>query len=526
MGVFLCLDIVFFYVSHVISASEIKTPPFEYPELPRLYIELNGTTLEEINSGSKDIRYKNNTATFLVDKEYYDFKNVEIKGRGNSTWWEGSKKPYQIKFESKENLFGLGKAKSWVLLANYFDEAYLRNDVAFHIARLIGADYANDGRFLELYIDNEYVGLYYLTQKINISSASVKIKDENAVLMELDNVYYEEDGEYYLTKNKGDAFVLKDSVSDDESVRQMAAKNFVSDFSALEEAIDRKDWGKIQELIDVESFAEYYILQDFSLNWDSFTTSTYFYKNGPHDKIHAGPAWDFDNAFGRWLETMFYRRNIEYKNDEDKKQSLTFFELTKVSEFRRLLVRIVKERLLPYRDEILTYLSTNAERIRNSAIRDNEKLGRNNYDDEVEKMRKAIEKRFDYYSIYYANEDQLADGVYLFKNINTEFKIEKLEDDNYRIIRVSDNKVLSVDDDYEEYGTVSFHSWKDTIWQKWYICRDNDGKYYLFSVATESVLTLDENGTLRTKPLTRSESEQFEIAEIGTFPLDTYSPKN
>lgn len=502
-----------------------EVPEIEYPELPQLYITLNETNLDEINSGNKEARYPGNSLTFLVDKEYYDFSNVEIKGRGNKTWSDADKKPYQIKFDSKENLFGFGKAKKWVLLANYFDEGYIRNDLAFYIANLLNMDYTNDGKFVELYIDNEYLGLYYLTQKIGINSASVDIKDKNAVLMELDNIYYAEN-EKHSVSLKGDVFVLKDSISDDKNIQKIAVEDFMNNYSAFEKAVESKDWKRIQEIVDIESFAKFYIIQDFSLNWDSFATSTYFYKDGFGDKIHAGPIWDLDNAFGRWLETMFYRRDLQYNGTNAELQSDTFFKLMEIKEFRELISEIVNRELLPKRDLIFSRIDSISEQIASSALRDNEKWGRNNYFDEVLKIKNAVQRRFDYYSIFYANEERLPNGNYLFKNLNTEFKIESVEAGGYKIARTSDGRALTVDESYNEYGTVSFHSYKDSVWQRWYICRDNEGKYYLFSVATESVLMLDQDGVLRTRPLSRGENEQFEIAEIGTFPLDTFVPKN
>ena len=498
-----------------------KVPETEYPELPQLYISLNETSLDEINSGSKETRYPGNSLVFLVDGEYYDFSNVEIKGRGNSTWTNGEKKPYQIKFESKEDIFGLGKAKSWVLLANFFDDAFIRNDMAFYIARLLDMEFTNDGQFVELYVDQEYVGLYYLTQKVDLSRASVNIKNEDAILMEMDNIYYDEHKENYTSQN-GDIFILKDSITDDPEKQDLLAKDFIKNYSAFEQAVSDKDWQKIQELVDIESFAKFYIMQDFSLNWDAFTTSQFFYKNGADDKIHAGPIWDFDNAFGRWLETAFYRRDLEYNsNGISDEQSDTFYDLVKIREFRELVSEIVCQDLLPNSEAIFNHLDYLSSEIKDVALRDNEKWERNDFDTGVQKMRETIEKRLDYYHIFYPNEELDFNGRYLFKNLNVEFEILPLADGGYKIIRTSDNKALTVNESYNEYGSISFHSYKDTVWQKWYICRDDEGKYYLFSVATESVLAINEFGKLVTKPLTRSENEQFEIAEIGTFPLDT-----
>ena len=51
-------------------------------------------------------------------------------------------------------------------------------------------------------------------------------------------------------------------------------------------------------MIDVKSFAKYYLINEYVLNRESFATSFYWYKDGPDDVIHLGPIWDFDTCIG------------------------------------------------------------------------------------------------------------------------------------------------------------------------------------------------------------------------------------
>ena len=66
---------------------------------------------------------------------------MQLKGRGNTTFLK-EKMPFQIKFPEKVDLFGMGKSKKWILLANYYDSTEVRNSVAFYIERLLGEKYA------------------------------------------------------------------------------------------------------------------------------------------------------------------------------------------------------------------------------------------------------------------------------------------------------------------------------------------------------------------------------------------------
>ena len=112
--------------------------------IPKMEITLAETTLADMIGGDKNTKYPGNTIQVSMCGETREFRDVEIKGRGNSTWGE-PKSPYQIKFSEKNDLFGMGKAKKWVLLANFYDDSNLRTDVAFYFERLLGEKYALSG---------------------------------------------------------------------------------------------------------------------------------------------------------------------------------------------------------------------------------------------------------------------------------------------------------------------------------------------------------------------------------------------
>ncbi len=71
-------------------------------------------------------------------------KLTQIKMRGNSSFWS-PKKPYQIKLANSSTLLGMSKAKTWILLANAFDEAAIRNKFVYALAKDVGLAYTIDG---------------------------------------------------------------------------------------------------------------------------------------------------------------------------------------------------------------------------------------------------------------------------------------------------------------------------------------------------------------------------------------------
>lgn len=145
--------------------------------LPVMYINTeNGAAVE-----SKD--YYINSEIHIQGNEYYNSETTklysgkaEIKGRGNSTWKRFPKKPYKIKLDKKTSLFGYGKNKHWVLLANYIDESLMRNMLAGDIATRMGVG-AMDGTWVDVVLNGKPVGNYMLCEHIRLSEDRVNVFD-------------------------------------------------------------------------------------------------------------------------------------------------------------------------------------------------------------------------------------------------------------------------------------------------------------------------------------------------------------
>lgn len=188
-------------------------------DVPSICINSDNVTLEEINGGTKDIKYKANLKVIGANQEKYNISNktIELKGRGNSTWLY-EKKPYQIKFEEEEELLGInGKAKKWILLANYVDKSLLKNNLSFDLQKQIGLSDSIGATFVDLYINGEFLGNYTLCDKIDINKSRVNLTDANGVIAELDNAYAEVEPNKFKTKISGASFVIKESVSKEGS---------------------------------------------------------------------------------------------------------------------------------------------------------------------------------------------------------------------------------------------------------------------------------------------------------------------
>lgn len=116
------------------------------------------------------------------DNDEYDMKEVSanIRLRGNSTFYTPEKKSYRIKFTSKTNMLGMNEGaecKSWVLLAEWFDDTLLRDPVAYTLAPMIMDEYSSDYRFVRLKIDGKYMGVFLLAEQCQIHPERVNIEE-------------------------------------------------------------------------------------------------------------------------------------------------------------------------------------------------------------------------------------------------------------------------------------------------------------------------------------------------------------
>ena len=381
--------------------------------VPRMNITLNGVTLEEINAGSKETKYEGNeVAVYEGSEKINEYDGVEVKGRGNTTWNQ-DKKPSQIKFNQKVDLFGMGKRKKWVLLANAFDITSLRNDTAMLLAEMVGMQYNKRGKFLELYIDDEYNGLYYLMQKVEIDKASVDLRRSDGLLFEID-MLHTDDGDTFISY-LGDFLVLKDSVLNDYGDM---VKSFMFDYNNAERAIIEKNYSKITKIIDIDSFAEYYLINEFAANPDAYSTSFYLYRNN-EGKIAAGPVWDFDLAFANkeWVwhvdERLFspYEEMVKKKeafgfdgSKENENISKIFYYLMEIPEFREKVSVLFQDRLCGRKDELVKAIMTSGNTVNMAVLSNNTKWNKTFSGEEYLTLIEWVEARYDYFERVYGGE--------------------------------------------------------------------------------------------------------------------------
>ncbi len=237
-----------------------------------------------------------------------------IKGRGNYTWTL-EKKPYQIKFKAAVGPLGMESTRTWVLLANQTDPSLMRNKLAYDLARGIDLAYSPESRFVDVRITDaeggRVLGNYLLTEKVEVGSSGVNLTHPQAVLLELDQNYGTAEPFHFQTATSKRVFVFKDApggvedaLTADQAAGWADAKSYLNTFEAALYA-PTPNWPKISSMIDVDSFVKYYFVHQVAQNYDFNRSSMFFYRNGPGDKLHAGPVWDFDLSLGNFAAQVW-----------------------------------------------------------------------------------------------------------------------------------------------------------------------------------------------------------------------------
>ncbi|MBN1599260.1 MAG: CotH kinase family protein [Bacteroidales bacterium] len=248
---------------------------------------------------------------------------VAIELRGSSSLYYYPKKSFT--FETRDNygdnlnvsILGMPKENDWVLYAPYGDKSLIRNVITYKLVADLG-HYAPRTRMVELIKNGNSYGVYVLTEKIKCDNNRVDIASLNpdeVSGLDLTGGYIikidKKEGEFDGWQSKfgsadsefGKTYFQYVYPKYDEIVD--AQKEYIQQFmhyfetNLRSETFDDPVIGYTR-LIDVESFIDYFIINELTKNIDGYRISTFLYKDRDDHggKLHAGPVWDYNLAFG------------------------------------------------------------------------------------------------------------------------------------------------------------------------------------------------------------------------------------
>ena len=310
--------------------------------IPVIYLTVDPEELEAVlSSRDHSFRAESSSLRIVVPPEYEcEYGEIDpttlgrelsleyIRGRGNSTWRLSDKKAFKFKLEQSEDLLSMGTNKHWVLLANAMDETLLHNRLVSYIGVRLGLEYTPLFVPVDLVINGTYWGSYLLGHQVRIGKNRIDIEEveedcaegpglTGGYLLALEPDPGEPEIDL-ITTERGVHFLMdKPDLSEyTDTAAQAAQRAYVEDFlqqvedrifgEGFRDAAGNSCW----ELLDMESAARYWWVQEFTCNDDGMMTpSVYLYKVRD-GKLYFGPLWDFDVSFWNSGSTLNFCRML------------------------------------------------------------------------------------------------------------------------------------------------------------------------------------------------------------------------
>ncbi len=344
---------------HVLTSEEGHEIPFTC-----FYSANAGTVSLTTQSGTMEYLEadKNNREDgqiLVLDKKgeiQYEGELERINGRSNTNWYMTDKKSFLLTLPEKNNLFGMGKSRKWVLVPNSFDETLLKNYMVYNLAEDIGIKFQPQCEFVDVYMNGIYWGNYLIAEKVEIGKNRIDIhnlsketKELNELTLdsypaieekiesnvsipgskkyfEIPNIPKDLTGGYLLEMELDERYIYEEYsgfVSDRKQSIVCAEPEYVSkeqvdyisnvyqlaeDAAFSADGINPKTGKHFYEYLDMDSFIKKYLIEEITKNDDCDKSSFYMYKypDSVSKLLYAGPVWDYDYSLGAHREKEGY----------------------------------------------------------------------------------------------------------------------------------------------------------------------------------------------------------------------------
>lgn len=309
--------------------------------------------------------------------------DVVIHVRGNTSR-AYEKSSYSIRLVTVDGsanpqpLLGMDSHHEWALHGPYLDKTLMRNYMWYNIGGEI-MDYAPNVRFCEVLLNGAYQGVYVMTEKITAGengarldlTVNAKRSTFSGYLLQLNGsrppanqeaatgqfTYYAKRTPYQLDIEFPGRRNLTPEIRDAIS----------RDFSDFEKSLYSYDYDHVKygyaAQIDVGSFIDYFLINEFTCNYDAGWLSTFIYKD-TSGKFRMC-LWDMNSACDNYQYIQTDPAKFQMQN------ALWFWMLLKDEDFTSALIRRYRQLrktyfdldyLYRYIDETAAYLGPAVDR--------------------------------------------------------------------------------------------------------------------------------------------------------------------
>lgn len=292
----------------------------EKSNLPIIKIDTNGQTIPDDPKISAHMGIIDNGGDNDVNAAFNGYDGaIGIERRGTTSQFF-PKKQYSLETldeageETDVELLGLPEESDWILYSAFSDKSLMRNNLVYQTAAELGY-YASRQVFVELFLNDDYQGVYVLLERIKRDKNRVdisKVKDGEVTggyLLEFqcgvgpdpDEVFFQTS--YYARVNPSCVYIIQYPGDEDLTPER---KSYISDYlERFEVALFSETFTDPEQgyapFIEVDNFIDYLLINEVFKNPDVLNRSVYMYKDA-EGKLELGPVWDFDIALGNFAE--------------------------------------------------------------------------------------------------------------------------------------------------------------------------------------------------------------------------------
>ncbi|MGM0379021.1 MAG: CotH kinase family protein [Bacillota bacterium] len=361
----------------------------------------------------KEINQKNNN----LKRNYNSISYTTIKLRGNSSLFY-DKKQYKLEiFKTKEYkdklsvpLLDLKKEIDWVLHGPFLDKSFIRNHLVYQISQNL-FDYVPNSKLCEVFINNDYKGIYVLIESIKEGDNRIDLYDFSLLNGNTPYILQRElkgselnEIDTYGTKNGYTSHQLSIRYPTSDDLLNKQRKWILNDINKFEKALYSKQFKNpvlgYKKYIDIDSFINYFIINEFSMNIDACCFSTYIYKD-LNGKLKL-TLWDYNNAFNNFVKPLDYNKfYMINKNWYNRLLQDEYFTDKLIDRYYKLRKTTLSEK------NLYKLIDKYHNQLKNAAIRNNDKWNKTlkvdpqpnvirnpkNFDQAINSLKTSIHKR-------------------------------------------------------------------------------------------------------------------------------------
>lgn len=296
--------------------------------LPLIVIDTHGQTIEYGVTINANIKVIDNgpgaeNFTFQSGTDFEGIAGIKIRGQSTQMFPKNNysfETRYESGADSSVSLLGMPAESDWILYAPYTDKSLLRNALTYHLGRRMGGDWKPRFRFCEVYINGDYNGIYMLIEKIKRAKSRIDIAKlgpeeiagddiTGGYIVKVDKIWDLSPDQYFEIFPSTHAHITSSYIftyvyPDWDKIVPRQKEYIRSFLTDVDNNIGGSSFNDInngfRKYIDIKSFVDYQIIQEITNNVDGYRLSTFFFKDkdSKGGKLHAGPIWDFDLAYG------------------------------------------------------------------------------------------------------------------------------------------------------------------------------------------------------------------------------------